>query len=159
MPSNIYHFAEHWTIPDHSPEAVWRVIVDATLLPKWWRGVYLESIPIQPYSQPAVGARFRVKARGFLPYKLNFILECTELEQNRVVAVRSLGDFQGQWRAVVSPHEGGAHVDTTWQVTVLKPIVRWLSPLLRPLFAWNHRWTTPRGEAGLRAYLAEHRQA
>ena len=26
MPSNVYHFAEHWTIPDDSPEAVWRVI-------------------------------------------------------------------------------------------------------------------------------------
>jgi len=26
--------------------------------------------------------------------------------------------------------------------------------LLWPAFAWNHRWTTPRGEAGLRRYLA-----
>ena len=77
------------------------------------------------------------------------------MKLNRVVAVKSLGDFEGQWRAVVAPHEGGARVATTWQVTVLKPIVRWLSPVLRPLFAWNHRWTTPRGEAGLRAYLAE----
>jgi len=39
-------------------------------------------------------------------------------------------------------------------VTVLRPILRLLAPLLRPAFAWNHRWTTPRGEKGLREYLA-----
>jgi len=47
----------------------------------------------------------------------------------------------------------------TWQVLVERPILRFLSPLLRPTFAWNHRWTTPRGEAGLRRYLAERHAA
>ena len=51
----------------------------------------------------------------------------------------------------------GVGVDVVWQVTVLRPILRRLSPLLRPIFAWNHRWTTPRGEAGLREFLAERR--
>jgi hypothetical protein len=45
-------------------------------------------------------------------------------------------------------------VDIEEQVIAEKPLIRALSPLLKPLFAWNHYWTTPRGEAGLRAYLA-----
>jgi hypothetical protein len=47
------------------------------------------------------------------------------------------------------------HADLVWQVTVLRPILRLLAPLLRPAFAWSHRWTTPRGEKGLRDYLAQ----
>lgn len=54
---------------------------------------------------------------------------------------------------------GGTRADLTWEVTVERPILRLLAPLLRPAFAWNHRWTTPRGEAGLRAFLAERRAA
>jgi hypothetical protein len=32
-------------------------------------------------------------------------------------------------------------------VEVRKPIVRRLTPVLRPVFAWNHRWAMERGEA------------
>lgn len=157
MASNVYHFEEHWTIPDATPAEVWRVIADANILPEWWRGVYLESEPLGHYTKPEVGARFRVKARGFLPYKLRFILECTNLEPDRMVEVKATGDFIGVWRAVVAPYDNGARVDTNWQVSVEKPLIRWLSPLLKPVFVWNHRWTTPRGENGLRAYIAEHK--
>jgi hypothetical protein len=50
--------------------------------------------------------------------------------------------------------EDGVHVDLVWQVTVLRPILRFLAALLRPALAWNHRCTTPRTEKGLREYLA-----
>lgn len=155
MPANTYHFIEHWSIPGASPEQVWPVLADARLLPHWWRGVYLEAEPLDGWAEPQPGGRARVKARGFLPYKLNFIIESTALEPGRLVEVKTKGDFTGVWRATLSPEAGGTRVDLDWQVTVDKPLIRWLSPLLKPLFAWNHYWTTPRGEAGLRAYLAE----
>lgn len=59
---------------------------------------------------------------------------------------------------MLSPKDGGTHVHLTWEVSVERPILRWLAPILRPAFAWNHRWTTPRGEAGLRAFLRERRK-
>lgn len=43
-------------------------------------------------------------------------------------------------------------------VVAQKALIRMLSTLLRPVFAWNDYWTTPRGEAGLRAYLAKRSQ-
>lgn len=94
-------------------------------------------------------------ARGALPYELNFIIEAAELEPGRLVVVKTFGDFDGLWRAELSPLGNGTHVNLIWQVTVLRPILKLLAPLLRPAFAWNHRWTTPRGEAGLRRYLSE----
>ncbi len=155
MASDTFRFEEEWEVPGATPEEVYAVLADGTLLPRWWKGVYLEAVPFEPETGPRVGSRFRAKARGFLPYKLNFILETVELEPNRLVAVKVVGDFDGRWRARLSPRNGGTHVDLTWETTLKRPWMRFLSPILRPLFAWNHTWTTPRGEAGLKAYLAE----
>lgn len=154
MPNNDYVFLEEWFIP--APiAAVWDVLADAPALPEWWRGVYLEAEPLDGTGDgPRVGARVRGKARGFLPYRLNFIIESTELERPTVVAVKTTGDLTGTWRATLSERDGGTHVDLEERVRADKPILRIFSPVLKPLFAANHRWTTPRGEAGLRAYLA-----
>lgn len=157
MPWNAYRFVEHWNIPAR-PEVVWDVLADGTLLPLWWRGVYLESVPLGAYAGPAVGNRHRAKARGFLPYRLRFELESLALERPRLVKVGVRGDLTGTWTATLSPTAAGTRVDIEQVVTADKPLLRWFSPLLKPLFAWNHRWTTPRGEQGLTAYLAERKE-
>lgn len=154
MPTNSYQFLEEWFIPARV-EDVWEVIADGRLLPDWWRGVYLEAEPVGPYDVPHVGARVRAKARGFLPYRLRFLVETTELERPAVVAVKTRGDLTGTWRARLVEEAGGTRVHLEERVTADKPIIRLLSPVLKPLFAWNHRWTTPRGEAGLKTYLGE----
>ncbi|HEV2281593.1 MAG TPA: SRPBCC family protein [bacterium] len=155
MPSNVYRFVERWTIPNASPEEVYAVISEARLLPEWWKGVYLSVEPLDgEWTSPRVGFRVRAVARGFLPYKLHFVLESTVLEPARAVEVRIRGDLDGTWRAALSADGPGTRVDIEEQVIAEKPLVRALSPLLKPLFAWNHYWTTPRGERGLRAYLA-----
>lgn len=158
MPSNVFRFEERWEIPEGTPDEVWDVLSDAELLPLWWGDVYKEVVPLDGKGKRTVGSRARARARGFLPYELNFIIEAVELDPGRLVAVRTIGDFDGLWRAQLSPADGGTHVALTWQVTVLRPVLKLLAPLLRPAFAWNHRWTTPRGEAGLRRYLSESKQ-
>ncbi len=158
MPSNVFRFDEVWEIPGASVEEVYQVLARGELLPSWWKGVYLGAEKLTGGDAPKVGDRLRVRARGFLPYELKFILEAVTLEPNRRVVVKTFGDFDGLWSATLSPSPNGVHVDIVWEVTVLRPILRALAPLLRPAFAWNHRWTTPRGEKGLRDYLASKRQ-
>ena len=92
-----------------------------------------------------------------MPYQLDFILEAVELDPDTRVVVKTYGDFDGRWSATLTQRPDGVHVAIVWEVTVLKPWMKRLAPLLRPAFAWNHRWTTPRGQAGLRAFLAERR--
>ncbi|MDX8459808.1 SRPBCC family protein [Mesorhizobium humile] len=154
MASNVFRFDESWDIPEGTPQEVWDVLSDAELLPLWWGDAYKEVEPLDKKGKGVVGARARARARGALPYELNFIIEAAELEPGRLVVVKTFGDFDGLWRAELSPSGQGTHVDLVWQVTVERPILKLLAPLLRPAFAWNHRWTTPRGEAGLRRYLA-----
>lgn len=156
MASNVFRFNETWSIPNATPQEVWDVLARGELLPQWWRGVYLEAETLDG-SEPHVGARVRARARGFLPYRLNFIIEATELVPPRLVAVKTSGDFDGRWCAELSPVGGGTHADLTWEARVERPVLRMLAPLLRPAFAWNHRWTTPRGERGLREFLAARR--
>ncbi len=154
MPFNEYRFTEHWNIPA-KPEEVWDVLADGKLLPQGWGGVYLESVPLGDYPRPAVGNRHRSKARGFLPYRLRFELESLALARPSLVKVGIQGDLTGTWTATLSATPEGTRVDILQVVTADKPMLRWFSPLLKPLFAWNHHWTTPRGEKGLTAYLGE----
>ena len=159
MPSNVFRFDESWEIPDATVEDVYAVLADGELLPLWWKGVYFEAKRLTPGGPPKVGDKLKARARGALPYELNFILEAVVLEPNRRVVVKSTGDFDGLWSATLSPRGGGVHVDIVWEVTVLRPVLKFLAPVLRPAFAWNHRWTTPRGEKGLREYLAQKKSA
>jgi hypothetical protein len=154
VPSNVFRFDERWDIPEATPQEVWDVLADAELLPLWWGDVYRQVVPLDKKGKGVVGSRARAQARGALPYELNFIVEAVEMDPGKLVAVRTVGDFDGLWRAELSPSGSGTLVRLTWQVTVERPILKFLAPLLRPAFAWNHRWTTPRGEAGLRRYLA-----
>jgi hypothetical protein len=41
-----------------------------------------------------------------------------------------------------------------WRIRVDKPLIRYLSWLLKPLFASNHRWAMAKGEESLRLELA-----
>lgn len=153
MASNVFVFHESWTIADASVGEVYAVLADGERLPLWWKGVYLEVHRLGPDGPPKVGDRLQARARGFLPYELNFILEATALEPDRRVEVKTIGDFEGLWSAELTQRLDSVHVAIVWQVTVLRPILKFLAPILRPAFAWNHRWTTPRGENGLQEYL------
>ncbi len=155
MPANNYHFKEYWNFPGYTPEQVFEVLANATLLPEWWKGVYLEAELLEAYFEPIFGAKARVKARGFFPYKLEFDLESLRLVPGQLVEVKVTGDFDGIWRATFIDNGEGTKVEIDWRVTVNLPLIRYLSPIFKPFFKWNHNWTTPRGEKGLMAYLGQ----
>jgi uncharacterized protein YndB with AHSA1/START domain len=154
MPSNNFHFVERWEVPAPR-ERVYAVLSDGKLLPDWWRDVCLEAESLDS-GEARVGSRVRVTTRGALPYRLRFVVAATELSPDRTVEVTTQGDLRGVWRAELSdlPNGQGTRVDIDWRVTLERPLIRFVSPLLRWLLGWNHNWTSPRGEAGLTAYLA-----
>ncbi|MBI3466865.1 MAG: hypothetical protein HY000_27950 [Planctomycetes bacterium] len=53
----------------------------------------------------------------------------------------------------------GDHVDVEyiWTIQANKPLLRYFSLLLRPIFSANHRWAMNRGEESLRLELARRR--
>jgi hypothetical protein len=55
--------------------------------------------------------------------------------------------------------QNGPSVDITydWRIRAEKPLLRTLSPVLRPLFDANHRWAMRQGETSLRLELERRR--
>ena len=95
---------------------------------------------------PVPGNRTSVVARGFLPYRLRFTLECLEVERPTRILSRLSGDFEGtgEWR--LREEHGATLAELDWRPVVAKAGVRQLTPVLRPLFRANHNWTMRRGQ-------------
>ena len=47
---------------------------------------------------------------------------------------------------------GAVHVRFDWIVHADRPLLR-LTPILRPIFRWNHDWSAERAKEGLETYL------
>lgn len=150
MPANVYRFVDRWRVP-FPPEKVWEALAEPENYPRWWRGVYLSARRLD-----AEGRRVAVVARGRLPYKLKFTIETIRTEKPRLIEFRAAGDFVADLsRWSVEPASSGSSVTLEWNPRVEKPLVKFLSPVLKPLFRWNHGWSMRRGERQIAEYLQE----
>jgi uncharacterized protein YndB with AHSA1/START domain len=156
VPGNLYHFEDHWHVP-FPIERVWEVISKPEEYPTWWHGVYLSAKPLEGKNTPGQKA-VAVVAKGWLPYKLHFVIETTALQKPHVIEFKTSGDFvtdSSRW--ILGIQGEGTGVTLQWNPRVEKKVVRFLSPLLKPLFRWNHNWTMKRGERQIAEYLAQRR--
>jgi uncharacterized protein YndB with AHSA1/START domain len=158
MAAHVFRFEEGWDIPGAGVEEVYDVLAHGELLPLWWKGVYLEARKLTDDAEPRVGAQLAAKVRGFLPFTLDFTIEATELSPPHRVAVTTRGDLDGAWSATLAQQGDGVRADLVFEVAIARPGMRVFAPLLRPLFALNHYWTTPKGEKGLREFVAARRR-
>lgn len=146
MPANQYHFEDHWQVP-YPIEQVWEVLADPEKFPVWWQGVYLSTTKRGKDRIDAV-------ARGWLPYKLRFEIETIRRDKPTLIEFKARGDFRtdsSKW--ILRPEGSGTHVILDWNPIVDKPVVRLFSPILKPLFVWNHHWTMRRGESQIADYM------
>jgi len=152
LPTEAYAFTTHWRV-QASLEEVWYVITDGDRLADWWPSVYQQVALQDSGDRHGMGRRFQVKTRGWLPYSLNWNMTVTEKESPVRLGLRASGDLQGT--GLWTLEQDGDHVILTyaWDVLLHHPLLRILSPLLKPIFAWNHRWAMRKGEESLRLEL------
>jgi hypothetical protein len=148
----VYTFVDRWRVRGTLAQ-INDIMGDPTDLPRWWGAVYRDARVLEPGDAQGVGKRVVFQARGALPYYLRFDLTVTENRFPHGISYTTVGDFLGRGRWESTQEGDEVALVHTWHVTVHKPVVRWLSPLLRPLFAWNHRWAMRRGLEGLQAEL------
>jgi Polyketide cyclase / dehydrase and lipid transport len=151
--ANDYHFVTRWEIPG-TCEAVSEVLGNPLDLPRWWPSVYLKVDEISPPDARGLGRRVRLLTRGRLPYTLRWEFEVVESRQPHGFAIEASGDFEG--RGVWTFTQLGPVVDVTfdWRIRAEKPLLRYLSFLLKPIFEANHRWAMAQGEVSLNCELA-----
>ena len=119
---------------------------------RWWTDFVIRATGDSPPPEPGKSNELLVKA--YLPYKVNFVLTVVEAERPRRILSRISKDFDGTGEWTLEEQDGVTVATLDWRPTVNQPFIRYLSPLLRPLFRSNHKWAMRRGERQIREYLA-----
>jgi hypothetical protein len=155
MATNDYHFITRWQVQDE----VAAIIGNATDLPCWWPAVYLAVEEIEAGDAQGVGKVVQLYTKGWLPYTLRWQFRVTETHPPHGWTINASGDFAG--RGIWTFVQAGPWVNITydWKIRADKPVLRYLSFLLKPLFAANHRWAMATGEESLRLELARRHAA
>jgi uncharacterized protein YndB with AHSA1/START domain len=143
-----YQFIDEWDV-DAPIEAVFEAIADARTYPEWWRPVYLS---VEADGPPEVGRVSRQHFKGRLPYTLKTESRIVRLEPPHEVEAHVTGDLSGRGIWTLTETGGHVHVRFDWRVNADRGFIRVLTPVLRPLFRWNHNWAVARAMEGLEPY-------
>ena len=152
--SNEYRFVTSWRVQG-TAEQVFALLDNPLDYPRWWPSVWLKAELIDRGGENGSGRVVRFLSRGKLPYTLRWTAQRLGAEPPSRISIRASGDFEGsgEW-TIAQAAPGTVDVEYVWTIVANKPLLRWLSPILRPLFEWNHRWAMARGEESLRRELA-----
>ena len=145
---NEYHFKTVWRIPGSASEIA-HVIADGTDIKRWWPSVYLKAVELEEGDPSGVGKVVQLHTKGWLPYTLLWKFKVIEVEYERRIVVEASGDFVGKGVWTFEQDGETAIVSYDWRILAEKPLLRRLSPVLRPLFAANHLWAMRVGERSL----------
>jgi hypothetical protein len=135
------------------------IILHPERLPEWWPAAFLEVDRLHPPDRIGAGGVYRVNAKGLAPFTVRMRARVTHASDRRI-CIHTQGDFDGRARITCRPLTAPAsdgtrrwEVRISWWTHVHKPLLRALTPLLKPLLVHNHRWAMARGEIGLERTL------
>ena len=139
-----YVFVDEWDVAAPA-EAVYDVLVDARTYPKWWKPVYI--------SVEGDRSETRHHFKGRLPYTLKMTARLVEEDRPHRFEVDVDGDLRGKGLWTFTARNGATRVRWDWTVYADKPFLRVFTPVLRPLFRWNHNWAVARARETLEPYV------
>ena len=154
MASNDYHFVTCWRF-DAPIERVYDLISHPLDYPRWWPEVYLAVTEVTPGDSNGLGRVIDLHTKGRLPYTLRWRARTVEVRKPVHLAIEATGDFVGQGVWTLAAQNGVTDVTFDWRLRADKPMLRYLSFLLKPAFSANHRWAMARGEENLRRELGQ----
>ena len=142
-----------WKIP--APlDRVWACLIDTASWPVWWP--YVAAVEeLAANDRSGIDDSRRYQWLTCLPYKLSLDIRLTRYEPCCLIDVEVSGDLKGygSCRLAAEPSTSITVVCFKWNVRTCKPWMKRLSPLLRPVFIWNHNRVMQQGETGLIKYL------
>lgn len=152
MTANEYHYITHWRVKGTVKE-VSEVLGQATDLVRWWPSVYLDIQQRAAGAENGIGRIIHLYTKGWLPYTLRWSFRVTESKYPYGFALEAWGDFVG--RGIWTFEQNGEWVDITydWNIRADKPLLKYLSFLLKPIFGANHQWAMRMGEESLKLEL------
>lgn len=153
MPTHEYQFVTEWDF--NAPiELVFSIIEKGEEFPRWWPDVYLATRAEKCGHPEGIGDKLHLHTRGWLPYTLRWTAELISKEPPYSMEIKATGDFVGHGKWTLTKSGSGTHVRFDWNILAEKPILRYFSFMLKPMFAWNHRWAMERGYVRFQEELA-----
>jgi uncharacterized protein YndB with AHSA1/START domain len=143
-----YVFVDEWDV-DAPRERVFDALVDARTYPEWWTPIYRE---VESDGPPAVGVSSRQRFKANLPYTLTTVSTITAMDRPESFEVDVTGDLRGHGLWTFTERGGRVHVRFDWRVHADRAVLRVLTPVLRPVFRWNHDVAIKAAMAGLEPY-------
>ena len=156
MANNSYRCITHWKVEGTCAE-VYRLIEDAPGLVRWWPAVWLRVEVVTPGAARGIGSTTEIDSKGWLPYILHWTARTVEKVFPERIVLTASGDLEGKGDWTFRQKGSFVEISYVWQVEANKPLLRYLSFLLKPVFSANHNWAMARGEESLRLELARQR--
>jgi hypothetical protein len=145
-----YTFVSHWHIAASALQAEKALLCHEDWT-KWWGG--LEKVTLLD-GRIGTGARFACVWNSGAGYTLRTITTITDYQPGKSVSFSSTGDLEGEGSFILE-HASALQTDVVihWNADVTKSWMRWLSPILRPIFTVFHHRLMRAGERGFNKYL------
>jgi uncharacterized protein YndB with AHSA1/START domain len=129
-----YLFVDEWDV-DAPQERVFDALADARTYPEWWTPIYKE---VRSDGGPEVGRASTQRFSAKLPYTLETVSTIVSMDRPDAFEVDVVGDLRGHGAWKLTPRDGKVHVRFDWRVHADRALLRYLTPVLRPVFRWNH---------------------
>jgi hypothetical protein len=144
-----YVFRDEWDV-DAAIEDVFATLADPSTYPLLWKPVYRNVVS---RGEVGVGHTSDHYFKGRLTYPLR--LRGRDDGARPAAPLRRRGRRRPPRHRCVDVRErdGKTHVRWDWTVHADKPLLRVLTPLLRPLFRSNHNWAVARAREGRELYV------
>ena len=150
---NSYHFVSHWRVRG-TCEQVADLLERVGDWPRWWPAVYLSVEILKPGGAHGIGEEVALFTKGWLPYTLRWRFTVVQARYPHGFTIEARGDFVGRGEWILEKDGEFVNVTYDWRIDVEKPLLRTLTPLLRPVFSANHDWAMRTGERSLKLELA-----
>lgn len=156
MALNSYHFITHWEV-EATPEEVCEILEDTPTLSSWWPSVYLDVTIIKDGDTKGVGKVVKLYTKGWLPYRIRWNFEVTESNAPHGYKIKAWGDLEGEGEWKLNSVGNKVYIEYDWRINCEKPLFKYFSFLLKPMFKANHHWAMQKGEESLKLELLRRR--
>lgn len=153
MPANEYYMPTSWRIKGDIHD-VFQICSNFLDYQRWWPSVYL-NIQVSGVDKETGNEIYSILSRGKLPYKLRWNSCKTQEDPPHAISLKAIGDLTG--RGIWSFEQDGDYVNVRfdWYVNAEKPILKYLSPIMKPIFRSNHYWAMNQGFESLKKELEQ----
>jgi uncharacterized protein YndB with AHSA1/START domain len=142
-----YRFLTTWLL-EAERDRVWDAIYESERWPEWWQGVE-EAEKLEEGDESGVGQYGRYVWKAKLPYRVEFYIRTTRVEQPRLLEGDATGELAGVGRWRLFEQNGMTAAIYEWNVQTTRPWMNLLAPLARPAFKSNHDYVMRNGGLGL----------